>query len=88
MTYAQAKREYMLMHHDTYDLWGNAMAMLFDVADTLYWHRSITLAEFVPGIGEDIQTEWLHDMSDSDLLRFGNVLSRYAAILDKQGHSY
>lgn len=88
MTYDDAKNEFMTFYRDSYDLWGSAMGMLFDVADTLYWHRGITLATYCPGIAEDIQTEWLHDMSDTDLLRFGKVLSRYVSILDAQGYSY
>ena len=88
MNYQQAKHELNLFYLDSCDPWGSAMGVLFDVADTLYWHRGITLATYSPGIAEDIQIEWLHDMKTPDLLRLGNVLSRYVSILDTQGHSY
>ena len=88
MTYIDAKREIVTFYLDKFDPWGSAMGILFDIADVLHWHRDTTPALYIAGIGEDIQADWLHELSTPDLLRLFHVLSRYTAILDKQGYSY
>lgn len=80
---------------DGADPWGSSMGWFFAVAETL-WHRSAADIpaewQFGHGMGCDGSSDDYPDavvmemydsgqVSDADLVRFGNVLSRYTDLL-------
>lgn len=95
MTYNEAKSEYRLFFDG--DHWGHVMHWWFTVADEIYHCRDFPVPaewEFKPSpLGpindpEDYATNVVTEMSDSDLLRFGQLLHRYASVLKQAGVDY
>jgi hypothetical protein len=89
------KQEYRLTYSG--DAWGNAMNWLFHIADELYHNRLTPVPDdwgFRPSPHGptnhpgDYETECVAEASDEDLIRFGNVLNRYAGLLKRAGHDY
>lgn len=81
------------------DPWGTAMGALFDVADTLHFDRDADVPanwHYHPSIlgptDPDEQTYigqcLLPDTSTGEILRFGNLLNRYADRLRHAGKDY
>ncbi len=75
---------------DPFDKWSCVIGALFDVAETLYaWGEEVPAAwEFRPGAGEVEVSEWLEDFDVDTLEDFGNVLNRWASLLQSRGDSY
>lgn len=85
------------------DSWGEAMGTFFAVADVI-WHRTAETIPSEWGyrhspVCDEVDDEsWPHseiasmhadgDVSDEQLVSAGNVLSRYADLLEAAGQSY
>lgn len=96
MTYEQLKAEFKMSCDD--DIWGQTMLWWFTVADEIHFKRDdIETPEswqFRPSpLGpsndpDDYVTVTVQDAIDEDLLRFGNLLDRYASRIKHAGLSY
>jgi hypothetical protein len=93
MTYEDLKNEIRL-DDITYDPWGTAMSWHFTLCDVLCWERNADIPQhwgFKSGISaddEDFNYDFLKQFKDEDLIKFGNLLSRYTAKLELAGKSY
>lgn len=94
MNYRELKSE-LMMSFDSYDRWGSAMSMFFDVAEELY-RRGEDIPEewqFRAGAGgvgepETYEAEIINDADSADILRLGRVLHQYTNMLKRAGESY
>ena len=95
MNIKDLKSEYMLTH-DSYDAWGSAMGVYFDLCSELY-HRDADIPaswDYHPGAASDPREPegyWFDMLIDADtdtLLHFGRILHRYTSMLDTRGDSY
>jgi hypothetical protein len=93
--YKDIKHDAMLTW-DSYDAWGWAMTWWFEVADEMTrrglevpqeWHYKPGLLDFATD-AESYEQETLGLADDDALEQFGNILARYARILEHQGKSY
>lgn len=88
---------------DFYDAWGTTMGFFFATADVLYHETAEEIpsrwqfrhGQGCQGVDNDsypdaMILDYLNagDIEADDLIRFGNVLDRYAGILDAAGKSY
>jgi hypothetical protein len=89
------KQEYRLTYCG--DKWGHTMSWLFHIADELYHHRETPVPDdwgFRPSpLGpsndpDSYETECVAEATDEELVRFGNVLNRYAGLLKRAGRDY
>jgi len=79
-----------------HDPWGTAMNWLFCLCDELELDRGIPTPDhwefqaspFGDGTEGNHPRDIMQDASDTDLLRFGEVLHRFIASCDAQGLSY
>ena len=78
----------------TGDPWGTAMSWWFSVAGELHFNRNVECPshwEHRAGMGPDEDSwpfETIKNESTEDLVRFGNILCRFAGIMERQGRSY
>jgi hypothetical protein len=94
--YAQIKSEFKIMF-DPGDPWGSTMGWWFAIADSLTFIHGVETPsdwQFRPsplGPSNDpdaYETEIVDKSDPDDLIRFGNVLTRYAHCLKRAGMSY
>jgi hypothetical protein len=92
--YKDIKHDAMLTY-DSYDAWGWAMTWWFAVADEMT-RRGLDIPatwQYRPGLDvsrdEDSYEDETLELADDDALEhFGNVLARFARILEHQGKDY
>ena len=79
------------------DDWGETMCWLFTIADELHFERATPVPDewqFRPSpLGpsnddDDFRTDCVREADDETLVRFGNLLTRYARLLRKHGKDY
>lgn len=80
-----------------HDSWGNVMAWWFSIADHLTFNSDLYVPdswEYRPSpLGpsndpDDYVTNVLNETDDNLLLKFGNILERYARNLERHGKNY
>jgi hypothetical protein len=84
-----------MMTHDSWDPWGWAMLWWFEVADEMT-RRGLEIPQdwhYKPGLDlerdeDSFEQETLGLADDDALEHFGNILARYARILERQGKDY
>lgn len=92
MSYNQMKTD-IRQDEIAYDPWGVVINWQFDLCDYLFWTLEKHVPdvwEFSPGIGGcDVGNHWKFEGVDyDDLIRFGNLLFRYASKLRLAGKDY
>jgi hypothetical protein len=94
--YAGIKAEFKLMF-DPGDPWGSTMLWWFAIADSLLFTHDVAPPQhwqFRPSpLGpsnepEQYETEIVDNTDPDALVRFGNLLTRYAAFLKRAGMNY
>lgn len=96
LEYKDLKGEFRLTSSG--DVWGDTMQWWFSIADELYWNREEGVVpaswEFKPApMGpqndpEDYITVVVKSATTEDLVKFGEVLSRYSHFLKLVGKDY
>jgi hypothetical protein len=95
MTYLELKYD-LMVGWDSYDPWGSAMSLFFDVAGEMY-RRDMEIPDawrYRPGLDADhadntYQAAILAECAEDESLdRLGRVLHRLTESLDRQGRSY
>lgn len=82
---------------DSGDPWGSCMSFWFILAAELYlrgadvperweYHPSVLMTGHEDS--DDYVTDIISEISDESLVHFGNILQRYAHLLERAGHSY
>jgi hypothetical protein len=78
----------------SFDPWGTVMQWHFNLCEHLYWHieEEVPSAwQFRPGMGGAPEREEYSPFDNvpyEDLVKFGNVLARYASKLRQAGKDY
>lgn len=92
LTFADLKAEYALSFDDP---WGTTMAWWFAIAGEMY-SRSLHIPtewQYQPGLGGGVdpdayETHFCTEATDHALIKFGNLLFRYAKCLERHGKAY
>lgn len=79
-----------------YDMWGTSMQAWFDVASELWWRGEAVPDhwEYSPGCADDPRepdsylSEYCGELDTETLIKAGNILCRYTAVLEKHGEGY
>lgn len=94
-SYADIKSEYKMMH-DKGDPWGSVMQAWFSCAAEL-WQRGLVVPVawgYSPGLAavptdpEDFMYDLFRGADNQSIVKFGNVLAKYAGLLKRAGKDY
>ena len=76
--------------YDHHDAWGCVMSAFFDIAEALHTRGDDVPMQwqFKPGACIDREASWLHHYESDVLSDFGNILYRWARLLQSAGRDY